>query len=63
MNNIGKTIKYKANPNAQTQIGIITDESLNGDICISGVWYSKSCIIILEIASNLAENNQQLLCE
>jgi hypothetical protein len=61
MNKIGKQIIYKANPNAMPQSGIITDVSNNGDLCISGVWYSQSNIIILEIKDNNINESQTLI--
>ena len=62
MNNIGKIIKYKVNTNSSIQTGIITDESINGEVCISGVWYNKNHIIIIEICENTSFTNEQLIC-
>lgn len=61
MDKIGKQIIYKANSNAQPQSGIITDVSANGDICISGIWYSQTNIVILEIKDNNINEARTLL--
>jgi len=53
---IGKQIIYKVNSNSMPQSGIITDVSANGDLCISGIWYSQSNIIVLEIKDNNINN-------
>lgn len=61
MNKIGKQIIYKVNANSMPQSGIVTDVSSNGDICISGVWYSQTNIIILEIKDNNINESQTLI--
>ena len=60
-NEIGKQIIYKANSSANPQSGIITDVSVNGDLCISGIWYSEANIIILEIKDNNINESQTLI--